>query len=230
MKKYIILFSLVLTTILCHSKNRKTENESIVKTSISEDSVFFSYKSICNIKIQFLNQNNAIVNINGKEKKGKISRNKYSKDFFDFKENNTIVATFSFEGSELIIENQKYQFGCEGAKFIILEKVNDDNQVLKEFKEYIKENEFVFDDIISINDKAFCLEQMQCYKTSAYILEQILNKNPDRVVAWLNLADVYWNQNKKTESKKAYNKYVEIMKIQKKDTAKIPKRVFERIK
>jgi len=36
---------------------------------------------------------------------------------------------------------------------------------------------------------------MYRYKTSTDILERILNKNADREVAWLNLADAYWNQN-----------------------------------
>ncbi|PBI88355.1 hypothetical protein BSF41_24830 [Flavobacterium sp. ACN2] len=151
--------------------------------------------------------------------------------FFDFKESNNVIITFSFEDSNIVIENQKYQFECEEAKFIVLYKIKNDNESLIRIKEYLNDNQTIFDDNIElINDKAYILEKNKQFKTSAYILEKIILKRPERVVAWLNLGDVYWEINKRKESKKVYSKYLELMKSQGKDLKKIPNRVYERLK
>lgn len=62
------------------------------------------------------------------------------------------------------------------------------------------------------------------------ILQKILEKYPDRVVAYLNLADSFWISGDKIKAKENYKKYVALMKSQNKDLKKIPKQVWERIK
>lgn len=42
------------------------------------------------------------------------------------------------------------------------------------------------------NDIGYYLEQGRAYKMAVEILEKVVDKAPDRVVAWLNLADAYW--------------------------------------
>ena len=81
-----------------------------------------------------------------------------------------------------------------------------------------------------INEIAYYLSERGQKETSAVLLSEIVDKFSDRVVAYLNLADAYWALNKQEEAKKNYQKYVELMKTQKKDLSRIPKRVYERIR
>lgn len=80
------------------------------------------------------------------------------------------------------------------------------------------------------NNVAYFLEQLGAYKESIILLKEILIKQPDRLVAYLNLADAYWGLNNKGEAKKSYQKYIALMKSQGKDLKKIPQRVYDRIK
>lgn len=66
-------------------------------------------------------------------------------------------------------------------------------------------------------------------QSSILLLKKIVEKFPDRVVAYLNLGDSYWATDNKEYAKEAYNKYLELMKDQNKDLSKIPTRVEERI-
>lgn len=70
----------------------------------------------------------------------------------------------------------------------------------------------------------------QVAETCLDLLRTITYKFPERAVAWLNMADVYWNRNDnyKNPAKEAYKKYLELMKAQGKE-AKVPQRVYERI-
>lgn len=84
-----------------------------------------------------------------------------------------------------------------------------------------------------LNDIAFYLERDHDLFQSKIILEKIVEQFPDRIVAKLNLADVYWKL--KTylrdtpDSKILYQDYMNLM-IKKGIKNKIPKRVYERIK
>lgn len=65
---------------------------------------------------------------------------------------------------------------------------------------------------------------------AVYLYKQILKKFPDRIVAYLNLADSYWAIGKQEIAKENYKKYIVLMKSHKKDLKKIPKEVWERTK
>lgn len=81
-----------------------------------------------------------------------------------------------------------------------------------------------------LNDVAYFLEQTGAYKESIYLLNEIIKKDPDRIVAYLNLADAQWGIEQFDNAKKSYQKYISLMKSQNKDLNKIPLRVKERIK
>lgn len=88
-------------------------------------------------------------------------------------------------------------------------------------------------DIINVelaNNLAFDLQNENANISSRLILESIVEKYPDRVVAWLNLGDVYWSLKDNINAKEAYQKYIFLMKSQKKNLSKIPQRVYERSK
>lgn len=78
------------------------------------------------------------------------------------------------------------------------------------------------------NNLAFSLQQKRAYDDSRLLLENIVSQYPDRVVAYLNLADTDWALGNKEQARKNYTIYVSLMKKQKKNLDKIPQRVFER--
>ncbi|MBF8458393.1 hypothetical protein IV494_14510 [Kaistella sp. G5-32] len=86
-----------------------------------------------------------------------------------------------------------------------------------------------FIDVKNSNDIAFYLQQAKICDESIFILTKIIDKFPDRAVAYLNLGDAYWLINKKSNAKESYKKYISLMKSQKKDLSKIPKVVNDRI-
>lgn len=81
----------------------------------------------------------------------------------------------------------------------------------------------------SANNQAFALEKLGANEESKTLLEEITRQFPDRIVAYLNLGDVYWKLNEKDKAKENYIQYISLMKTQKKDLSKIPKRVYDRI-
>ena len=84
-------------------------------------------------------------------------------------------------------------------------------------------------DVSMTNDIAFFLELTKNYNESIYLLEKILEKFPNRTVAYLNLGDAYWGLDDKTKAKEAYQTYIKQMKENGKEK-KIPKVVLERVK
>ncbi|MGE6792032.1 tetratricopeptide repeat protein [Pseudomonas guineae] len=70
-------------------------------------------------------------------------------------------------------------------------------------------------------------EQAGYYQEAVELLKHITLKHPDRVVAYLNLADAYWGLGKKELAQKAYNRYHENM-IETGKQRRIPERVQSR--
>lgn len=107
---------------------------------------------------------------------------------------------------------------------------NDDKFIKAPINEekYIKNIKII--DTDKLNDVAYYLEQSGAYKESIFFLNKIINDNPQRVVAWLNLADAQWGNNKKKDAKLSYQRYIHLMEILNKDIKKIPQRAYKRIK
>ena len=77
------------------------------------------------------------------------------------------------------------------------------------------------------NDLGFLFEQAGYYPEAAELLKHIIQKHPDRVVAYLNLADAYWAQGKRAQAKDTYGQYYERM-IAAQKQSRIPDRVMSR--
>ncbi|MEN4761842.1 tetratricopeptide repeat protein [Chryseobacterium sp. C39-AII1] len=82
--------------------------------------------------------------------------------------------------------------------------------------------------INNYNNIAYYLQESHINHEAILILNNILKKFPDRVVAYLNLADAYWEEGKKEKAVANYRQYVSLMKSQGKDLNKIPERVYTR--
>jgi len=83
--------------------------------------------------------------------------------------------------------------------------------------------------VTSYNNIAYYLNNLSSHKYSILLLEKILEKFPNRTVAYYNLGDAYWNNYDQQKAKIAYKKYVALMKKNGKEN-KIPQKVIERIK
>ncbi len=80
----------------------------------------------------------------------------------------------------------------------------------------------------SYNNIAYYLEKLHREEYSVLLLKKILEKYPNRVVAYYNLGDAYWSHWKKDKAKSAYKKYIELM-IKEGKEKKIPQKVKDRV-
>lgn len=81
-----------------------------------------------------------------------------------------------------------------------------------------------------MNDFAYFLSLTKnCVISSVYVLEEIIKKFPDRIVAYLNVADAYYDLKSNAIARKYYLQYRNIMTKAGKGQ-KIPSRAIERSK
>lgn len=78
------------------------------------------------------------------------------------------------------------------------------------------------------NDLGFLFEQAGYFNEAIELLNKVITEQPNRTVAYLNLADSYWAANDTTQATVMYKKYLAQMRNQGK-TDKVPKRVIERV-
>lgn len=81
-----------------------------------------------------------------------------------------------------------------------------------------------------LNNKGFFLYKYKYYKEALLFFNKTIELFPNRTVAYLNIADCYWELNEKTKAITHYNKYLELLQLQNKNQMLVPKRVYERIK
>lgn len=94
------------------------------------------------------------------------------------------------------------------------------NALVFEMFDYSKD-----DYIPAFNNIAFYFYKHKFYKESIYLLEKIVNHKPKRAIAHLNLADSYWESNKKYKASTHYNIY---KKLNEKESKKVLQRAIER--
>jgi tetratricopeptide (TPR) repeat protein len=79
------------------------------------------------------------------------------------------------------------------------------------------------------NDLGYFLQEAGMHQDAIDILSEVIAKFPDRIPAYLNIADAYLGLNNAQKAKENYQKYIELMTKAGKQT-KIPKRVIDRVK
>ena len=234
--KYIVLVKQATNNEIIEHKEKNIVQQSeqfatLQHDNAGEKNIYFSYWSSVNIAFSISDdKKTGKATIEGKEYVGSIEKNKYDEDVYDFCSNGKRIFMFMFEENEgknnIAIINQHYEIQGSDTKSIDLGLINQpDNMNLL----YSRGPDYIIDSIPLMNDKAYYLEQMGVYKESIYILKKVISKDPDRVVAYLNIADAYWGNNEKEEAKESYKKYIDLMKNQGKNMNKIPQRVYDRI-
>ncbi|WP_324172486.1 tetratricopeptide repeat protein [Sulfurimonas sp.] len=122
---------------------------------------------------------------------------------------------------------------CAEPALTIKQLGNNKGDIKEITKNYLK-NYLIIDSIsgktlTSYNNIAYYLEKAKAYPEAIYLLEKIIDKYPNRTVAYINLGDAYWGLKNKEKAKQAYSTYIKQMKEKGKER-KIPKVVLERIK
>lgn len=79
-----------------------------------------------------------------------------------------------------------------------------------------------------INNYAFFLQQAGQPEAAIKLLKKLVGLKPNRTVAWLNLADAYWDTKQFTSARDCYAKYKKMMEESNKGSA-IPVRAYERL-
>ena len=165
----------------------------------------------------------------------------YNLDIFKIKKNNLIIqlktlTKTGFDGqSEEGNEFFKYKTKEHILNYLsnILKEIEDglrtrsNNQYdLKYFQNILSLNSIKKSNLVKYNNIAYYLEKAGAYKKSIYILERIIEKYPNRTVAYINLGDSYLKDGNKEKAIENYKIYVKQMKDKNKEK-KIPKRVLE---
>lgn len=78
-----------------------------------------------------------------------------------------------------------------------------------------------------LNDIAYYWQQAGYHREAIWLLEKILETEPNRTVAHLNVADSLWSEGNSTKAKEHYLIYIQSMRARKKDSL-IPARAFNR--
>ncbi len=84
-------------------------------------------------------------------------------------------------------------------------------------------------DIEEINNTAFFLGQLGQPKKAIELLSEVIKLDPNRAVAYFNIADSYMSLGQKDSAIQNYKKYIQLMKTKGLET-KIPQRVLELVK
>ena len=117
MKKLLTLIFLI--SFVCITKSRATA----INTA---DSVYASGGN-CNITVQFFKANRATAFIEGKKRTGTIFKDgkpaSGQEQYYYFSANGKKVFIFLFSEGQMIILNQQYQYDCESAKGITLNRI-----------------------------------------------------------------------------------------------------------
>jgi tetratricopeptide (TPR) repeat protein len=114
----------------------------------------------------------------------------------------------------LVLIMQKYKF-----KNII--SISDINL-------YLIQNILGNHNLVIYNNIAYYLQKAGANQEAVFLLEKIIEKFPNRTVAYYNLGDAYWELGEKDKATKAYTTYIEQM-CDKGLQKKIPEEVLRRV-
>jgi len=112
---------------------------------------------------------------------------------------------------------------CKAKNTKLLNSINDEY-----LNFYFNKYKLTHATLTQYNNIAYYLQKAGADEEAIYLLEKIIEKFPNRTVAYYNLGDAYWALGKKKKAMKAYTTYIEQM-CHKGLQKKIPKVVLERV-
>ncbi|MET3038356.1 tetratricopeptide repeat protein [Chryseobacterium sp. NRRL B-14859] len=159
-----------------------------------------------------------------------IASNRIYFDSFDMKDKDyEKIQSLGNQLSETFVQNNIMinYFDLNNKKFAIKTFTTSSEDIFISYPEASQDN-VTITDVETANNLAFSLEQKGVYNDAKFLLQNIISQYPERIVAYLNLADTEWMLNNKEEAKKNYNLYLSLMKKQNKNLKRIPQRVYDR--
>ena len=146
---------------------------------------------------------------------------------------NTQNIEISLKGFEFNTIKEKFNKKSASNPSSSFDVIKDKNALMNldiyAIADILTDNPVSIKNVSNYNDAAYYLIEGKNYNEARIILLEIVKFSPDRIVAYLNLADAEWGFDEKQDAKKSYQKYIELMKKQGKDLKKIPKRAYDRI-
>ncbi len=83
-------------------------------------------------------------------------------------------------------------------------------------------------DELKWNDIAYYMEKQGYYQLAIDLLSEIIDENPGRVVAYLNISDCYAHKKEYDVASQFARRYIYLMKSKEHDINRIPERVWKR--
>ena len=165
-----------------------------------------------------------------------VSKQNWNNYFLKYK--NKIIGRYTFEDElninkltcQLYITNKKIStiLGIKKTITLInLKKSEFENGIINSFKDLPLD---LINSAELLNNKGYFLYKYKFYNASLIYFNRTIEISPNRTVAYLNIADCYWDLKNNDKAIENYNRYIQLMKEQKKDLKKIPKYVYERLK
>jgi tetratricopeptide (TPR) repeat protein len=204
-----------------------------IKIDIKTDKKIYSYKAVWIMYPVIRSCGKGCIEISDIRGKGEffdIEKYKYYKKYDDWlrqDECNTNTLCYFSNLNELkiprdsLVEFEK--------KLSLIEDEYLSYTVTNEYlKKYLNKYPLTEKTVTQYNNIAYYLQKQGLNNEAIYLLEIILEKYPNRVVAHYNIADAYWAIGKKEKAIKHYKIYIELMK-QKGKEKEIPKEVLDRV-
>jgi len=82
--------------------------------------------------------------------------------------------------------------------------------------------------VVYYNNIGYYLDEAGYHEGAIYVLNEVVSAFPNRTVAYINLGDAYWELEKHTEAREAYQTYIHLMRENNREQ-RIPQRVFDRV-
>jgi len=148
-----------------------------------------------------------------------------SSDIFDFVSSNGSLISYKITANSIeLLDNITYNL-----KDILQSVKENKNLNIKNINALLKEVKIDSKTLETYNDIAYYLQKNGHHKGAMLILLSVLDRYPNRVVAYINMADSLYALDKKTLAKIYYKDYIKWMKFYKQER-KIPKYLYKRIK
>jgi len=222
--KKIIALLFILVLFLTSFKNISKNN-----FQMQSDDFYFSINEVDNfiIKDYFLYTKNGKFEIDSRNHR---ENNDY---YFDLIYKNKVIGMYSdseTSGCDLFTNYNSIKRELGLYDFVYLKKFDEKLIVQKVKEALLKYPAEFYSSPEILNNKGYFLYQNKYHDAALLYFNKVIEKFPNRVVAYLNRADCQWELKEKEKAKRDYKKYVQLMKEQKKDLKKIPDYVYERIK
>ncbi len=226
MSQLIKISSLIILFLILNSFS----SSSVTCYQIQENEFYFSINDVDN----FIIKDFELYSLTGKFKINEKYTN-INENIFDLTYKNIIIGRYSDSESpnsfcELSTNDNQLKKELGLLKLVSLKKIEEKELNIKVKNALMNYPLQFYKSPEILNNKGYFLYKYKYYYASLLYFNKVIEKFPTRAVAYLNIADCYWETNEKDKAIENYKKYIQLIKVQKKDLKRIPKYVLDRVK